>query len=53
MKPATQKWLALIGAALGIAILIAANAHLVLAAFESQPRCVLDESGPAPARRAC
>ena len=53
MKPALQKRLALLGAALGIGVLIAANANLVKVAFESQPDCTLDETGPAPARRAC
>lgn len=48
-----QKRLALLGAAAAIGILIAANAHLVLAALGSQPDCVAVEGAAMPAKRAC
>lgn len=53
MKVRDQKRLALLGAASAIGILIAANAHLVVAALGSQPDCVAIEAAATPAKRAC
>jgi hypothetical protein len=53
MSPSAQKRLALLAAALGIGLFVAANAHLVMVAIGSQPACTASDSGPAPARRAC
>ncbi len=53
MKPATQKRLALGAAILGLAVVLGANVHLVIAAFRSQPPCVANAGAPMPARPAC
>ncbi len=53
MSLSAQKWLALAGAAVGIGLFLAANAHLFVVAFDSQPACAVKDSGPAPARKAC
>ena len=37
MTPAVQKWLALAGAVLVVAVFVAANAHLLAVAIGSQP----------------
>ena len=52
MTPAVQKWLALAGAVLVVAVFVAANAHLLAVAIGSQPGCVVDKA-KAPAKRAC
>lgn len=48
-----QKYLAFGGALAFVLIVLAANAQLLIAAFGSQPACVLDAAAGAPARRAC
>ncbi|MBK0401312.1 hypothetical protein H0I76_19105 [Limibaculum sp. M0105] len=53
MTPRAQKRLALAGMALVIAVFIGANLHLVTAAVQSQPGCVLVEGAAMPARYAC
>lgn len=53
MSTALQKRLALIAALAAMALVLAANAHLVVVAFGSQPACVATEAAAAPARRAC
>ncbi|WP_374644211.1 hypothetical protein [Tabrizicola sp.] len=53
MSPARQRSLALAGAAAVIAVFLAANIHLVIAAVGSQPACTALADGPAPARHSC
>lgn len=53
MTPATQKPLAVAAVALGLMLVLGANAHLVIAAFHSQPDCVAKPDAPLPARPAC
>lgn len=53
MSATRQKRLALAAVALGLGLVAAANAHLVLAALSSQPDCVLRADAPRPARPAC
>ncbi|WP_157966210.1 hypothetical protein [Oceanibium sediminis] len=48
-----QKRLALLAAVAAVGLLLAANAHLVMAAFRSQPDCVAVEGAVAPAKRVC
>ncbi|WP_166433973.1 hypothetical protein [Roseovarius spongiae] len=48
----TQRRLAIIGALLGVGVFIAANAHLVTVAVQSQPDCTLSEHAAA-AKPAC
>lgn len=53
MRPGTQKRLAIAGALIGLAVFLAANAHLLTVAVQSQPSCVVNESAPAPAKPVC
>lgn len=53
MTVATQKRLAIAGACLGVALFLAANAHLVAVAFLSQPGCAAVSPDRAPARPSC
>lgn len=53
MTPATQKRLAVAGVALGLMLVLGANAHLVVAAIRSQPPCIAKASAPLPAQPAC
>lgn len=53
MKPGTQKRLAIAGALIGLAVFLAANAHLLNVALQSQPSCAVDPSGAEPARPVC
>lgn len=53
MTSATQTRLALAAAVLGLMVVIGVNAHLVVAAFRSQPPCVAKAGAPMPARPAC
>jgi len=53
MSVATQKRLAILGAVAAVALLVAANAHLVTSAVRSQPPCVAVDGAAAPARPAC
>lgn len=53
MSAALQKRLALVAALAAMALVLAANAHLVVVAFGSQPACVATHDAAAPARRAC
>ncbi len=48
-----QKIAALSAAATALAVLLAANAHLVAVALGSQPDCVVVEGAAAPAKPAC
>lgn len=48
-----QKYLAAFGALVAVGIVLAANAHLVVVAFESQPACVAVADAAQPAKRAC
>lgn len=52
MSPRAQKRLAFAGAALVIAVFIAANAHFLTVALRSQPACAA-LADAAPAARAC
>lgn len=51
MSPARQRSLALAGAAAVVAVFLAANVHLVIAAVNSQPECAV--LADAPARHSC
>lgn len=53
MTTATQKRLAIAAAILGVALVIGANANLVIAAFRSQPDCAARPGAAMPARPAC
>mgnify|MGYP003382430487 CR=1 FL=1 len=53
MTQAGQRRLALAGAVTVIAVLLAANLHLVLVAVGSQPDCVAVTGAPLPARHSC
>lgn len=53
MSTGLQKRLALIAALAALGLVLAANAHLVVVAFGSQPACVATDDAAAPARRAC
>lgn len=53
MTPRAQRRLALAGAAAALGLVLAANAHLVAVAVDSQPDCVAVDGGAAPAKRAC
>lgn len=53
MTPRTQRRLAIGAAVVALAVVVAANAQLLSAAFQSQPECVAVEGGAAPAKRAC
>ncbi|MFV0296999.1 MAG: hypothetical protein ACK5JT_12870 [Hyphomicrobiaceae bacterium] len=53
MSPTTQKYLAIIGAIIGVAVFIAANTHLLIVAINSQPACSLADTPHLPAKRAC
>lgn len=53
MTVVTQRRLAWAGAAVLIAVFIAANLHLVLAAVRSQPDCVVRDGASVPARHSC
>lgn len=53
MTPRTQRRLAIGVALVALSLVIAANAQLLSAAFQSQPECVAVEDGAAPAKRAC
>lgn len=53
MTGRTQRRLAILGAAVALGVFVAANVHLVSAAFRSQPECVIVEDAAVPARRAC
>ncbi len=48
-----HKRLAIMGAILAAALFVAANAHLVTVAFQSQPACVMPAEGHAPATQDC
>lgn len=52
MSPRAQKHLAIAAALTAVAVLVGANARLLVAAFGSQPACTL-AAGAAPAKRAC
>lgn len=53
MTIAMQKRLAIAGAVIGIAVFLAANLHLVVTAYRSQPACTLVDTSDVPARRDC
>lgn len=53
MNARVQRRLAILGALSGAALFVAANVHLIVRAFQSQPACVVTETGPLPAQRAC
>lgn len=53
MTARMQKRLALGSALLVVALVVAANAQLLIAAIGSQPACVAIETAAAPAKRAC
>lgn len=53
MSPRTQGRLALAAVAAALAVVLAANAHLVVAAFRSQPACVSVDGAVLPAKRVC
>ncbi len=53
MSPARQRNLALAGAAAVVAVFLAANLHLVIAAVNSQPECTAVADAPASARHSC
>lgn len=53
MTAAAQKRLAILGALAGLGLLVAANAHLVTVAVNSQPACVTVDGAGAPAKPAC
>lgn len=53
MTAAAQKRLAVLAALLAVTVVMGANAHLLAVAFDSQPRCVAEDGGAAPAKRAC
>lgn len=48
-----QKTLAIAAAVLGLGVFVAANVHLVMAAFRSAPACTAPEGAAQPARRVC
>lgn len=49
---ATQRRLAILGALIGLAVFVAANAHLITVAFRTHPDCTLSERATA-AKPAC
>ena len=53
MTAAMQKRLAWGAAAVALAVFGFANAHLIAAAYQSQPACVAVEGAAMPAKRAC
>lgn len=53
MSPVQQRSLALAGAAVVVAAFVAANVHLVVTAFASQPACTARPDAPVPARHIC
>lgn len=53
MTTATQRRLFLATVILGVALVLGANAHLVIAALQSQPDCVARPGAAMPARPAC
>lgn len=53
MTATSQRRLALIAAGTALTVILAANAHLLVAAFGSQPDCVLAEGAAIPAKRSC
>ena len=52
MSAVTQRRLAIVAAVLAAAVFIAANAHLFIVAFQSQPACTLTDP-VAAAKPAC
>lgn len=52
MTAQAQKRLAIAAAVTGAAVFLAANAHLLAVALDSQPACAA-VTGAAPAKRAC
>ena len=53
MTATAQKRLAVLAALLAVTVVVGANAHLLAAAFGSQPRCVAADGAAAPTKRAC
>lgn len=53
MTARTQKRLAIAGAGALVAVVLGANAQLLLAAIGSHPDCVAADAAPAPADPAC
>lgn len=53
MSVTLQKRLAILGAVLLTGLFVAANAHLIAVAFQSQSGCVAPTPDRMPAKRAC
>lgn len=54
MTPRRQKRLAIAAAVIGLGVFLAANAHLAIVAYQSQPPCTAaDETAPMPAKPVC
>ncbi len=53
MSGAVQKRIAILGAILAAGLFVAANAHLIAVAFQSQSDCVAPAPDRMPAKRAC
>lgn len=52
-RPAWQKRLAILGAVLLVGLFLAANAHFLTVAIQSDSGCVAPMPGKLPAKRAC
>lgn len=53
MSGAAQRRLAILGTILAVGLFVAANAHLIIFAFQSQNGCVTPAPDRMPAKRAC